>query len=174
MIRVLMPIGIHEQIDPRVLRRLDESMGRPNPNGDPYYEWQLHVHSIEPMDDKKSTITATRNSLRRCAGRDLVLLLDSDVLLEPWAIEVMVSYLARHPAVGLCAVSTRLRVKEEDLCTHRHVNISCALVRSEIIHLVPFRYDGSGCECANFNADVRATGWDVCYVGTKRLEEIER
>lgn len=161
---ILMPLGIYQSIKPEVLAGI-QTISLP---------YTLHIHTSEPTSNRIICITNTRNSLRRVVSKkEYYLLLDSDVILESWVVPLLVDYLHSHPEVGMCAVPTKRewRVTKHNLKCHPHVNLSCALIRGEVLVNIPFRYEGRGCECLLFNKDVRNLGYESHYATSKTIKE---
>lgn len=138
------------------------------------YQIFIHHEDSNPHEDWKGVVARTREYLRRFAGFWYCLLLDSDVILEDWIVPFLIEYLDNHSEVGMAAISSRLIIKEEERKSHPHVNLSCALIRSDVLREVPFRFQiGDPCECVNFNNDVRSAGWEVHYACTDNINEVE-
>lgn len=166
MLSILIPISRYESLDSDILSAIVTSIKIP---------YRVYVHSGEPTKpDRKYGIVVNRNSLRDVASSDSYnLLLDSDVILEKWVLPQLITYLDNHTEVGMCAVPTAVLPSsvKYHLKDYLHVNISCALIRGDILKKVPFRYTGVGCECLNFNEDIRNLGYEVHYITTQGLQE---
>ena len=134
------------------------------------FPYKVFIHSTEPTEDKVKTIVNTRNSLRRCNGSKYCLLLDSDVILEDWAIPLLVDTMDKNTEIGMCGISTRLKVIP--FIAHPHVNLSCALIKGYLLSHYPFRYSKDNCECILFNKDLTTSGWKVTYASDKILREV--
>jgi len=167
ILHILIPIAEHEFLPSSVIRGLS-LIEIP-------YRLFLSMNEVTGRD-RIFDITENRNKLSIRAGGWYNLLLDSDVELQKWVVPEMVAYLDTYSQVGVISVLTRGRIQTGvNLMNHEHVPIACAMVRSDILKKIPFRYKSNDlCECYNFTKDVRTFGYESHILYREGIGEIKR
>jgi hypothetical protein len=166
-LHILMPMSQFHHLKPEVISGLS-SLNRP-------YKLFIRSSPYDPNEHWRLNVVKARNMLRDVCGTPYCLWLDSDVVLEHWVVPLMMKHLGESSELGAVAVSTRLKMYDSIRWNHPHLNLSCALVRTEVIKAIPFRYkEGDKCGCWNWNEDVLAAGWNTLYVGSTILREVSR
>ena len=154
---IIIPIAPHEYMDNRVLDGIQQLRI-------PHSLWIQESESKDVCPSKMDRIINARNQLRPKTTSDIVLCMDSDVVLNPILVHQALDQINKTPTVGMLGIPTDM--------DPGHVKIKCALVRGVLLRTIPFRWDLLRCECICFAKDIKYRGYQTQYLETDPICEV--
>mgnify|MGYP001565876764 CR=1 FL=1 len=156
---IIIPIAPYEYLDNRVIQSID-------------IPHQLIIQVSESRDENPSWINRiinARNALRVQTTSEFVLCMDSDVVLPPGILIQGLNEIQRTSSLGMLGIPTYMGARYDLL---GHVKIKCAVVRGDLLRMIPFRYTPMQCECVCFARDIGRLGYRSIYLETDQYCQI--
>ena len=137
---------------------------------------------VSTRDDGNQAAGA-RNRVKQYATSKYLLTMDNDLVLEPYSIKKLVTFLDRNPNFGAIAINKyRVPPGNGEAIVESHIDSAPVLWRLELLKKITYEYrvqkdhegkDYIGCECLAAGQDVRAMGYEIGFLTGIRCHHIK-